>query len=74
MGLLGSMIPTPHGPDIPPPPPPLPGPGGREPSPAVLAYKAMEELEDLKKQVTALVARVEALERRVAAIEDSGTA
>jgi hypothetical protein len=68
------MIPTPGGPDIPPPPPPLPGPGGREPSPAVLAFKALEDLEDLKKQVTALVSRLEALERRVAAVEDAKTA
>jgi hypothetical protein len=68
------MIPTPRGPDIPPPPPPLPGPGGREPSPAFLAYKAWEDLEELKKEFRALVARFEALERRVAAVEDAKTA
>jgi len=67
------MIPTPGGPDVP-FPPPEPAPGGRHPSPAVLAYRAMEELEDLKKQMTALVARFEALERRVAAIEDAKVA
>ncbi|HLA47039.1 MAG TPA: hypothetical protein VJ207_05660 [Thermoplasmata archaeon] len=64
------MIPTPIGPDIP-PPIPTPEPGGREPSPAVLAYKAWEDLEDLKKQVAALLLRLEGLERRVAAMESA---
>ncbi len=68
------MIPTPRGPDVPPPPAPFPGPGGREPGPAALAYKAVEEIEDLKKGMKALVARLEALERRVAAMEDARTA
>ncbi len=67
------MIPTPRGPDIPPPPPPFPGPGGREPAPSILALKAMEDIEDLKKDIRALLARVAALERRVAAIEDART-
>lgn len=67
------MIPQPVGPDIP-VPLPAPEPGGRQPSPAVLAYKAWEDLEDLKKQLTALVTRLETLERRVAALENPRTA
>jgi len=67
------MIPTPGGPDIP-FPPPEPTPSGRHPSPAVLAYKAMEDIEDLKKQMTALLARFEGLERRVATLESAKTA
>ncbi|HEY4704998.1 MAG TPA: hypothetical protein VII27_04605 [Thermoplasmata archaeon] len=63
------MIPQPGGPDIP-VPLPAPEPGGRQPNPTVLAYKAWEDLEDLKKQLTAFVARFEALERRVAALEN----
>lgn len=72
----GNMtIPRPLGPDVPVPYPiPEPGPGGREPSPAILAYKAWEDLEDLKKQITSLVGRLEALERRVAALEIARTA
>ena len=53
---------------------PAPQPGGRAPSPMVLAYKALEDLEELKKQVAGLVSRFEALERRVAAIETAKTA
>ncbi len=64
------MIPTPRGPDVPPPPPPLPGPGAPEPSPAVLAYKAWEDLEELKREMRGLTARFEGLERRVAALEE----
>ncbi len=64
------MIPQPGGPDIP-VPLPAPEPGGRPPSPAVLAHKAWEDLEDLKKQLAALVARFGALERRVAALESA---
>ena len=67
------MIPTPIGPGIP-MPIPAPQPGGRAPSPMVLAYKVLEDLEELKKQVAALVSRFEALERRVAAIESAKTA
>lgn len=64
------MIPKPGGPDI---PIPFPEPGVREPSPAMLAYKAWEDLEELKKQVTSLVGRIEALERRLAALESPRT-
>ncbi len=67
------MIPQPIGPDIP-VPLPAPEPGGRQPSPAVLAYKTWEDLEDLRKQLTALVARFDALDRRVAALESAKTA
>lgn len=68
------MIPTPGGPDVPYPAPiPEPEPGGREPRPAVLAYKAWEELEELKKRLTGLVTRMETLERRVSALESQRT-
>ncbi len=66
------MIPEPFRPDIP-VPGPAPEPGGRRPSPAILAYKAWEELEELKKQVSTLVARFDALERRVATLENPRT-
>ena len=39
-----------------------------------MEHKALEDLEELKKQVAALVSRFEALERRVAAIESAKTA
>ncbi len=63
------MIPVPGGPgDIPPgPEQPMPAPRGGEP--VSLVFHAMEELDSVKRAVAALVKRLDALERRVAALE-----
>ncbi len=67
------MIPKPQGPgDIPPgPEQPMPAPRGGEP--VSLVFHALEELDSIKRAVEAFVKRLEALERRVAALESPPT-
>jgi len=63
------MIPVPRGPGDLPVPPEKPQPAVRRGEPGSLVLQALEEIETLKHTLSELAKRLEAVERRVAALE-----
>jgi hypothetical protein len=66
---MAAMIPTPRGPGDLPRPPEEPRPAIRGSEPGSLVLQALEEIEGLKRTLSDMVKRLEALEHRISALE-----